>query len=265
MVVAVGTSGKEAIGESQSPKFKDIQKLIADKLERSKVKKEATPEAIFHKASSIPSPTTTIHVNSESQSIERMSPPNQCLPPSMPSQPLANLDDMKRDIKGPLNHPQPVMIIAHSSIVGEFQNRSAHLLAIRVDIETKGEFINDLIKKAVDAAYMDIEEVLKFVDGELSSLVDERAVLKHFKWPEKKANAMREAVVEYQQLKLLEQEISSYTDDPDIPCGAALKKKMASLLDKSELSIQRLIKLQNSVMRSYQAYTFQPLGCSIRG
>ncbi|XLT02330.1 hypothetical protein HN51_051681 [Arachis hypogaea] len=45
---------------------------------------------------------------------------------------------------------------------------------IRVDIETKGEFINDLIKKAVDAAYMDIEEVLKFVDGvdgELSSLV----------------------------------------------------------------------------------------------
>ncbi|XLR31815.1 hypothetical protein S83_059715, partial [Arachis hypogaea] len=44
---------------------------------------------------------------------------------------------------------------------------------IRVDIETKGEFINDLIKKAVDAAYMDIEEVLKFVDGvdgELSSL-----------------------------------------------------------------------------------------------
>ncbi|RYR24787.1 hypothetical protein Ahy_B02g058329 [Arachis hypogaea] len=85
MVVAVGTSGKEAIGEHQSPKFKDIQKLIviADKLERSKVKKKATPEAIFRKASSIPSPTTTIHVNSESKSIERKSPPNQCLPPSM--------------------------------------------------------------------------------------------------------------------------------------------------------------------------------------
>ncbi|XLU80746.1 hypothetical protein S245_004166, partial [Arachis hypogaea] len=73
----------EAIGEHQSPKFKDIQKPIADKLERPKVKKEATPEAIFRKASSIPSPTTTIHVNSESKSIERKSPPNQCLPPSM--------------------------------------------------------------------------------------------------------------------------------------------------------------------------------------
>lgn len=45
---------------------------------------------------------------------------------------------------------------------------------IRADIETKGEFINDLIKKVVDAAFTDIEEVLKFVDwldGKLSSLV----------------------------------------------------------------------------------------------
>lgn len=56
-------------------------------------------------------------------------------------------------------------------------------------------------------------------------------MLKHFHWPERKADALREAAVEYRELKLLEQEISSYKDDPDIPCGAALKK-MASLLDK---------------------------------
>ena len=51
---------------------------------------------------------------------------------------------------------------------------NGHAFQIRADIETKGEFINDLIKKVVDAAYVDIEEVLKFVDwldGELSSLV----------------------------------------------------------------------------------------------
>lgn len=42
---------------------------------------------------------------------------------------------------------------------------------------------------------------------------------------------MREAAVEYRELKMLEQEISSYKDDPDIPCVASLKK-MASLLDK---------------------------------
>ena len=60
---------------------------------------------------------------------------------------------------------------------------------------------------------------------------DERAVLKHFNWPERKADAMREAAVEYRELKLLEQEISSCKDDPEVPYGASLKK-MASLLDK---------------------------------
>ena len=65
----------------------------------------------------------------------------------------------------------------------------------------------------------------------LSLQADERAVLKHFKWPERKADAMREAAIEYRDLKLLESEISSYQDDTNIPCGAALKK-MASLLDK---------------------------------
>lgn len=56
-------------------------------------------------------------------------------------------------------------------------------------------------------------------------------MLRHFKWPEKKADAMREAAVEYRSLKLLESEVSSYKDDTDIPCELALKK-MASLLDK---------------------------------
>lgn len=62
---------------------------------------------------------------------------------------------------------------------------------------------------------------------------DERAVLKHFKWPEKKADAMREAAVEYRGLKLLESELSSHKDNPAIPCGVAFKK-MAGLLDKYE-------------------------------
>lgn len=56
-------------------------------------------------------------------------------------------------------------------------------------------------------------------------------MLKHFKWPERKADAMREAAIEYRDLKLLEMEISSFEDDASIPCGVALKK-MAGLLDK---------------------------------
>jgi hypothetical protein len=235
---------------------------------------------IFVKASiQAPKPSQAIP---EITSLGRKSPPNQCLfppppppPPPIPSRPLAKLSntqksppivqlfhsiknqDGKKDLKGSMNqHHKPITNSAHNSIVGEIQNRSAHLLAIREDIQTKGEFINDLIKKVVDAAYVDIEDVLKFVDwldGELSTLADERAVLKHFKWPEKKADAMREAAVEYRELKMLEQEISSYKDDLDIPCVASLKK-MASLLDKSERSIQKLIMLRNSVTRSYQTY-----------
>lgn len=60
---------------------------------------------------------------------------------------------------------------------------------------------------------------------------DERAVLRHFQWPEKKADAMREAAIEYRSLKLLETEVYSYKDDTTVPCGTALKK-MAGLLDK---------------------------------
>lgn len=162
----------------------------------------------------------------------------------------------KRDSPpGPANRHKQVATSAHSSIVGEIQNRSAHLLAIRADIETKGEFINGLITKVQTAAYTNIEDVLKFVDwldGELATLADERAVLKNFKWPERKADALREAAVEYRELKLLESEISSYKDiDTDIPYAAALKK-MASLLDKSERSIQKLIKLRSSALHSYQ-------------
>lgn len=286
-ISAFGTSStrkKEPIGERQSPKFKDIQKIIADKLEMSKVKKEANPEVIFVKSSipaPAPTPTPSHAAIREITSLGRKSPPSHCLmppppppPPPIPSRPMAKLantqkapaivqlfhslknQDTKKDLKGSLNHQKPIANSAHNSIVGEIQNRSAHLLAIREDIQTKGEFINGLINKVVDASYVDIEDVLKFVDwldGELSTLADERAVLKHFKWPEKKADAMREAAVEYRELKMLEQEISSYKDDPDIPCVASLKK-MASLLDKSERSIQKLIVLRNSVIRSYQMY-----------
>ena len=61
--------------------------------------------------------------------------------------------------------------------------------------------------------------------------VDERAVLKHFDWPEGKADALREAAFEYQDLMKLENQVSTFVDDPKLSCEAALKK-MYSLLQK---------------------------------
>uniref|UniRef100_A0A7N0VAT7 Uncharacterized protein n=1 Tax=Kalanchoe fedtschenkoi TaxID=63787 RepID=A0A7N0VAT7_KALFE len=64
---------------------------------------------------------------------------------------------------------------------------------------------------------------------------------------------MREAAIEYRDLKLLENEILSYDIDAKLSCQSALKK-MAGLLDKSERSIQRLIKLRGSVLVTYRDY-----------
>lgn len=56
-------------------------------------------------------------------------------------------------------------------------------------------------------------------------------MLKHFDWPEGKADALREAAFEYQDLMKLERRVSTFDDDPKLPCEAALKK-MYSLLEK---------------------------------
>lgn len=65
----------------------------------------------------------------------------------------------------------------------------------------------------------------------MTNQVDERAVLKHFDWPEHKADALREAAFGYCDLKKLESETSSFRDDIRQPSGPALKK-MQGLLDK---------------------------------
>lgn len=57
--------------------------------------------------------------------------------------------------------------------------------------------------------------------------MDERAVLKHFDWPEKKADTLREAAFGHRDLNKLEHEVSNYKDDPRVPCDVALKKMVA--------------------------------------
>ncbi|KAK8585921.1 hypothetical protein V6N13_050890 [Hibiscus sabdariffa] len=261
---------RESNGEYQSPKFKDIQKLIANKSEHPKVVRETrtvqAPLMATPNDAGAQTGAPIIH------SLPPPPPPPLPPPPAPPRFPakgatipkapsfildLLTRKEKKKDslaVAAAWNQKKPTVVSVQSSIVVEIQKRSAHLIAIKADVETKGEFINSLINRVLAAAYTDIEDVVKFVDWldkELSSLADERAVLKHFKWPERKADAMREAAIEYRDLKLLETEISSYEDVAGIPCGVALKR-MAGLLDKSEKSIQRLINLRNSVMHSYQ-------------
>ncbi|KAL2963682.1 hypothetical protein AAZX31_17G215400 [Glycine max] len=142
---------------------------------------------------------------------------------------LMKRDSRKDSSNGGLSDAPDVSDV-RSSMIGEIENRSSHLLAIKADIETQGEFVNSLIREVNDAVYQNIEDVVAFVkwlDDELCFLVDERAVLKHFDWPEKKADTLREAAFGYQDLKKLESEVSSYKDDPRLPGDIALKKMVA--------------------------------------
>ncbi|GLT29560.1 hypothetical protein SLA2020_044190 [Shorea laevis] len=164
--------------------------------------------------------------------------------------------DSRRD-SGGSNVGEVLPVIANPrDMIGEIENRSAHLLAIKTDVETQGDFIRFLIKEVENAAFTDIKDVVPFVkwlDDELSYLVDERAVLKHFDWPEQKADVLREAAFGYCDLKKLESEASSFRDDPRQPCGPALKK-MQALLEKLEHGVYNLSRMRESATKRYKEF-----------
>ncbi|EPS65426.1 hypothetical protein M569_09351, partial [Genlisea aurea] len=165
----------------------------------------------------------------------------------------------RRDSIGPgcgAAEPPPPSVSSAKDMIGEIENRSAHLLAIKSDVETQGDFIRFLIKEVEGAAFSDIEDVLPFVkwlDDELSYLVDERAVLKHFNWPEKKADALREAAFGYCDLKKLESEVSSFCDDHRQPCNYALKK-MQSLFEKLEQGVYSLSRMREPATEKFKGF-----------
>ncbi|KAL9317855.1 hypothetical protein ACSQ67_014372 [Phaseolus vulgaris] len=145
---------------------------------------------------------------------------------------------------------------ARSNMIGEIENRSSFLLAVKADVETQGDFVLSLATEVRAASFYNIEDLVAFVnwlDEELSFLVDERAVLKHFDWPEGKTDVLREAAFEYLDLMKLENQVSTFTDDPKHPCEAALQK-MYSLLEKVEQSIYALLRTRDMAISRYKEF-----------
>ncbi|XP_051145906.1 protein CHUP1, chloroplastic isoform X2 [Andrographis paniculata] len=145
---------------------------------------------------------------------------------------------------------------ARSNMIGEIENRSSFLLAVKADVETQGDFVNSLAAEVRACSFANIEDLVTFVnwlDEELSFLVDERAVLKHFDWPEGKADALREAAFEYQDLMKLEKQVSSFIDDPNLPYDEALKK-MYKLLEKVEQSVYALLRTRDMAVSRYKEF-----------
>ncbi|KAE9619317.1 hypothetical protein Lal_00047760 [Lupinus albus] len=145
---------------------------------------------------------------------------------------------------------------ARNNTIGEIENRSSFLLAVKADVETQGDFVISLANEVREASFSKMEDLVAFVnwlDEELSFLVDEQAVLKHFDWPEEKADALREAAFEYQDLMILEKQVSTFTDDPKLPYEAILQK-MYSLLEKVEQSIYALLRTRDMVISRYKEF-----------
>lgn len=165
---------------------------------------------------------------------------------------LTRRDAHKENRSNPAGTP---VVAFTKNMIGEIENRSAYLSAIKSDVERRGEFIKFLIKEVESAAYKDIAEVAAFVkwlDEELSSLVDERAVLKHFpQWPERKADALREAAFTYRDLKSLESEVSSFKDNPKEPLTQGLRRIQA-LQDRLEQSIDNIERMRDSTSKRYR-------------
>nr|KYP45718.1 hypothetical protein KK1_032717 [Cajanus cajan] len=76
-------------------------------------------------------------------------------------------------------HSNGVPTVAFTrNMIEEIENRSTYLSAIKSEVQRQGEFISFLIKEVESASFADVSEVeafVKWLDGELSSLVDERA------------------------------------------------------------------------------------------
>ncbi|KAL2324866.1 hypothetical protein Fmac_023924 [Flemingia macrophylla] len=145
---------------------------------------------------------------------------------------------------------------ARSNMIGEIENRSSFLIAVKADVETQGEFVMSLATEVRSASFSKTEDLVAFVnwlDEELSFLVDERAVLKHFDWPEGKTDTLREAAFEYLDLMKLEKQVSTFTDDPNLPCEAALEK-MYLLLEKLEQSIHALLRTRDMAISRYKEF-----------
>lgn len=164
--------------------------------------------------------------------------------------------EVKKDASSPLISSKSNVADARSNMIGEIENRSSFLLAVKADVETQGDFVQSLATEVRAATFTNIEDLVAFVnwlDEELSFLVDERAVLKHFDWPEGKADALREAAFEYQDLMRLENRVTAFVDDPKLPCEVALKK-MYSLLEKVEQSVYALLRTRDMAISRYREF-----------
>ncbi|KAF0889892.1 hypothetical protein E2562_033861 [Oryza meyeriana var. granulata] len=241
----------QGFADDKYPAYKDRHKLaterekaIKEKAEKARVQRYGGVNSsglLFSPKAALPPKLAQIKEKAPTANAEssEQSSDNQNNPLVVTQLKLANIE--KRAPRVPRPPPAP-----SASASG----------AVKADVETQGDSVESLANEVRAANFVNIDNVVAFVnwlDEELSLLVDERAVLKHFGWPESKTDALREAAFEYQDLLKLEHKVSSFPDDPKLPCEEALKK-MYSLLEKVEQSVYALFRTRDMAISRYREY-----------
>ncbi|KAK2636065.1 hypothetical protein Ddye_030857 [Dipteronia dyeriana] len=83
---------------------------------------------------------------------------------------------------------------ARSNTIGEVENRSSLLLAVKDNVKTQGDFVQSLAAEVRAASFTNIQD------------------------------ALRDVAFEYQDLMKLENQVSTFVDDLNLPCESTLKK-----------------------------------------
>jgi len=124
----------------------------------------------------------------------------------------------------------------------EMAGKSNYVNNIKADVEYYGQFIQDLIKEVNKLKAADMDGLSSFVnriDRALSILTDERAVLKHFSWPEARYDTMREASASHMELLTVKNNCVNWQCGEE-PCEVECSK-ISAYFDKVQQKIERYV------------------------
>ncbi|KAG6764148.1 hypothetical protein POTOM_031606 [Populus tomentosa] len=216
----------------QSNDGKDVDSQIISKMKLAHIEKR--PPKVPRPP---PKPSAGVPVATNFNPSGRVPPPPPP-PPGAPPPPL---------LPGGLPRPPPTPgSLPKGAGSGDKVHRAPELVEFYQTL-MKREAKKDTLSLISSTSNITANDCLRYKRDE----VDERAVVKHFDWPESKADALREAAFEYQDLMKLEKQVTSFADDPILPCEAALKR-MYKLLEKVENSVYALLRTRDMAVSRYK-------------
>eukprot|EP01025_Chloroclados_australasicus_P012492 TRINITY_DN1573_c7_g1_i1.p1 TRINITY_DN1573_c7_g1~~TRINITY_DN1573_c7_g1_i1.p1 ORF type:complete len:1120 (-),score=172.57 TRINITY_DN1573_c7_g1_i1:1407-4766(-) len=117
-----------------------------------------------------------------------------------------------------------------NALMAEIVGKSSYIESVNRDIETKADMIQELIVQVNKKSAKNIQDLIEFVsevDGKLSGLSDETAVLKAFEWPTSKYDTFREACAQYQSFIKMKSQMMDWK--PNTRAGSNITEELAKV------------------------------------